>query len=205
MAAITRHAMIGIATKLLVFTAALVPLAVLVNDLATGNIGPDPGPAITERLGLTAFQLLLLTLSITPLKKLTGWNGWLRYRRMLGLFVFFYASLHILAFLQLLLGWRDLWATFTERPYIIVGASAFLLMLPLAVTSTKAMMKRVGRGWKPLHRLIYLAAVLVWVHFLWQARSDLTEMVVYGGILLILLGLRAYWFGLFTLIPLRRG
>lgn len=205
MAAITRQTMIGVVAKPLVFIAALVPLAVLVKEVVSGGIGPDPGQAITERLGLTAFQLLLLTLSITPLKKLTGWNGWLRYRRMLGLFVLFYASLHILAFLQLLLGWRDLWATFTERPYIIVGASAFLLMLPLAVTSTKAMMKRVGRGWKPLHRLIYLAAVLVWVHFLWQARSDITEMVVYGGILLILLGLRAYWFGLPTLIPLRRG
>ncbi|MFO8142120.1 MAG: protein-methionine-sulfoxide reductase heme-binding subunit MsrQ, partial [Marinobacter sp.] len=192
MAAITRQTMIGVVAKPLVFIAALVPLAVLVKEVVSGGIGPDPGQAITERLGLTAFQLLLLTLSITPLKKLTGWNGWLRYRRMLGLFVLFYASLHILAFLQLLLGWRDLWATFTERPYIIAGASAFLLMLPLAVTSTKAMMKRVGRGWKPLHRLIYLAAVLVWVHFLWQARSDITEMVVYGGILLILLGLRAY-------------
>lgn len=205
MVAITRRTVIGVVAKLLVFVAALVPLAFLVKDVATGDIGPDPGQAITERLGLTAFQLLLLTLSITPLKKLTGWNGWLRFRRMLGLFVFFYASLHILAFLQLLLGWGDLWVTFTQRPYIIAGATAFLLMLPLAVTSTKAMMKRVGRGWKPLHRLIYPAAVLVWVHFLWQARSDITEMVVYGVILFVLLGLRAYWFGPSTLIPLRRG
>lgn len=203
MAAVTRQAAIGVVAKLLVFMAALVPLFILFKDVATGAIGPDPGQAITERLGLTAFQLLLLTLSITPLKKLTGWNGWLRLRRMLGLFVFFYASLHILAFLQLLLGWGDLWATFTQRPYVIAGATAFLLMVPLALTSTKAAMRRVGRGWKPLHRLIYPAALLVWVHFLWQARSDITEMVVYGAILFTLLALRVYWFGVTTLIPLR--
>lgn len=195
----------GVAARVLVFCLALIPLALLINDIFTGDVGPDPGQAITERLGLAAFQLLLLTLLITPLKKVTGWSGWLRYRRMLGLFVFFYASLHILAFLQLLLGWGDLWATFTKRPYIVLGAAAFLLMLPLALTSTKGMMKRLGRRWKPLHRLIYPAAGLVWVHFLWQARSDITEMVVYGVILFILLGVRVYWSGLSSLIPLRRG
>lgn len=205
MTAMTRQVVTGLVAKVLVFFVALVPLFVLFKDIATGGIGPDPGQAITERLGLAAFQLLLLTLSITPLKKLTGWNGWLPFRRMLGLFVFFYASLHVLAFLQLLLGWGDLWITFTQRPYIIAGATAFLLMVPLAATSTKAMMRRVGRGWKPLHRLIYPAAALVWVHFLWQARSDITEMVVYGAILFILLALRVYWFGVSTLIPLRGG
>lgn len=105
MAAITKRVMAGVAAKVMVFCLALVPLALLISDILTGSVGPDPGQAITERLGLTAFQILLLTLLITPLKKLTGWSGWLRYRRMLGLFVFFYASLHILAFLQLLLGW----------------------------------------------------------------------------------------------------
>ncbi len=205
MAAITKRVMAGVAAKVMVFCLALVPLALLISDILTGSVGPDPGQAITERLGLTAFQILLLTLLITPLKKLTGWSGWLRYRRMLGLFVFFYASLHILAFLQLLLGWGDLWATFTKRPYIVMGAAAFVLMLPLALTSTKGMMRRLGRGWKPLHRLIYPAAGLVWVHFLWQARSDITEMVVYGVVLFVLLGLRVYWSGLSSLIPLRRG
>lgn len=204
MVVIKRQAMPMIVSKLLLFFAAFLPLGLIVKDVFTGGIGPDPGQAITERLGLAAFQLLLLTLAITPLKQLTGWSGWLRFRRMLGLFVFFYAGLHILAFLQLLVGWVDLWATFTRRPYIIAGATAFLLMIPLAVTSTKAMMKRVGRGWKPLHRLIYPAAILVWVHFLWQARSDITEMVIYGAILFLLLLLRVYWFGLTTLIPLRR-
>lgn len=200
-----RLAIIVAASKLLLFSAALLPLAFIVKDVFAGSIGPDPAQAITERLGLAAFQLLLLTLAITPLRRFTGWSGWLRFRRMLGLFVFFYAALHILAFLQLLVGWEDLWVAFTRRPYIIMGATAFLLMVPLAATSTRAMMKRVGRSWKPLHRLIYLAAVLVWVHFLWQARSDITEMMVYGLILFLLLAVRAYWFGLAALIPLRRG
>ncbi|KPQ27188.1 MAG: sulfoxide reductase heme-binding subunit YedZ [Marinobacter excellens HL-55] len=204
MAAVKHQTMILVVSKLLLFLAALLPLGFIVTDVLAGRIGPDPGQAITERLGLAAFQFLLLTLVVTPLRQITGWSGWLRLRRMLGLFVFFYACLHILAFLQLLVGWGDLWATFTQRPYIIAGASAFLLMVPLAATSTKAMMKRVGRGWKPLHRLIYPAAVLVWVHFLWQARSDITEMVIYGSVLFVLLLLRVYWFGLTTLIPLRR-
>ncbi|MBE0486712.1 sulfite oxidase heme-binding subunit YedZ [Marinobacter sp.] len=204
MAAIKRHAVIIIVSKWVLFFAALLPLGFILEDVLNGGIGPDPGQAITERLGLAAFQLLLLTLAITPLRQVTGWSGWLRFRRMLGLFAFFYAGLHILAFLQLLLGWSDLWTSFTRRPYIIAGATAFVLMVPLAATSTRATMRRVGRAWKPLHRLIYPAAVLVWVHFLWQARSDITEMVIYGAILSLLLLLRIYWFGLATLIPLSR-
>ncbi len=194
----------GIAGKCLVFGLALLPLGFLVVDIVNANLGPDPGQVITEALGIAAFQLLLVTLAITPLKKVTGWSGWLRYRRMLGLFAFFYAALHLLAFLQLILGWMDLWATFTKRPYIIAGAAAFLAMVPLAITSTRGMMKRTGRWWKPLHRLIYPAAILAWVHFLWQARSDITEMVVYAVILAGLLVVRARWFGVSSLVPLKR-
>lgn len=194
----------GIAGKCLVFGLALLPLGFLVVDIVNANLGPDPGQVITEALGIAAFQLLLVTLAITPLKKVTGWSGWLRYRRMLGLFAFFYAALHLLAFLQLILGWIDLWATFTKRPYIIAGAAAFLAMVPLAITSTRRMMKRTGRWWKPLHRLIYPAAILAWVHFLWQARSDITEMVVYAVILAGLLVVRARWFGVSSLVPLKR-
>src|SRR5690554_3203411 len=105
----------GIAGKCLVFGLALLPLGLLVEDIVNANLGPDPGQVIAEALGIAAFQLLLVTLAITPLKKVTGWSGWLRYRRMLGLFAFFYAALHLLAFLQLILGWMDLWATFTKR------------------------------------------------------------------------------------------
>ncbi|WP_240616587.1 sulfite oxidase heme-binding subunit YedZ [Marinobacter fuscus] len=190
--------------KVLVFVLALLPLGLLFLDIKNGALGPDPGQAITESLGLAAFQLLLITLLISPLKKLTGWAGWVRLRRMLGLFSFFYASLHVLVFLQLILGWGDLWATFTKRPYIIVGALAFLMLIPLAVTSFRSAMKKVGRWWKPLHRLIYPAGVLVWLHFLWQARADIGEMVAYGLVLLVLLGLRGHWNGWGDLIPLRK-
>lgn len=195
----------SVVAKVIVFCVALMPLIWLVSDVVLGRIGPDPGQEITERLGIAAFQLLLVTLLITPLKKMTGWPGWLRHRRMLGLFAFFYAVLHVFAFLQLILGWGDLWATFTRRPYIALGAVAFLLMIPLALTSTKAMMRRMGRRWKPVHRLIYLSAIFAWLHFLWQARSDVTEMVVYGLLLLALLFIRAYWFGVSSLVPLRKS
>lgn len=190
--------------KILAFLICLIPLGLVGWDIRSGNLGPDPGQTITEALGIAAFQFLLITLLISPLRKITGWAGWLRFRRMLGLYAFFYAALHVLAFLQFILGWFDLWATFTKRPYIIAGALAFLLMVPLAATSTRAMMKRMGRGWKPLHRLIYSSAVLAWVHFLWQARSDVTEMMIYGVVLAVLLGARVYWSGFSTLIPLKR-
>lgn len=172
---------------------ALVPLIRLLLDIVQQQLGPDPGEVVTKALGLAAFQLLLITLAMTPLRKITGWVGWLRIRRMLGLFSFFYAVLHVLAFLQFIVGWQDLWASFTKRPYIILGLVAFAGMLPLALTSTKSMMKRLGKRWKSLHRFIYVIALAAWAHFLWQARSDIGVMVLYGAVLLLLLGMRLFW------------
>lgn len=184
---------------------ASLPLLLVVLDIVNQALGPDPGQEVTEALGLAALQLLLATLFMTPLQRWTGWSGWLRIRRMLGLFAFFYASLHILAFLQFILGWTDLWATFTKRPYIIAGALSFLLLIPLAGTSTRRMMRKLGRQWKPLHKAIYPAAVIAWVHFVWQARSDVGEMVAYGIILLGLLAVRWRWSGPGGLVPFRKG
>jgi len=189
--------------RILVFLLSCVPLALLVLDIATGSLGPDPGQTVTETLGLSALQLLIVTLLMTPLARWTHWAGWIKVRRMVGLFAFFYAMLHLMAFLQFILGWTDLWATFTKRPYIIFGTLAFLLLIPLAATSTKAMMRRLGRRWKPLHRLIYPAVALVWLHFIFQARSDITEMVIYGLVVVFLLVIRGYWFGWYSLVPLR--
>lgn len=184
----------GILTfRLLVALLALIPLAILVARLTGGDLGPDPGQEVTESLGLAAFQLLLATLCMTPFRKWTGWAGWLRVRRMLGLFSFFYAVLHVLAFLQFILGWQDVWATFTKRPYIIAGLLAFVLMLPLAITSTKGMIRRLGKRWKSLHKSVYVVVLAAWVHFLWQARSDIGEMVVYGAVVALLLGARLWW------------
>lgn len=193
-----------LAFRLAAATLASMPLLLVVLDIINQSLGPDPGQEVTETLGLATFQLLLATLFMTPLQRWTGWSGWLRIRRMLGLFAFFYASLHVLAFLQFILGWNDLWATFTKRPYVIAGAVSFLLLVPLAATSTRWMMKKLGRHWKPLHRSIYPAVVIAWLHFIWQARSDVGEMVVYGVIVLGLLALRWSWFGPGSLIPFKR-
>lgn len=182
-----------LAFKLALALLASLPLAFLAADVVFDRLGPDPGQEVTAALGLAAFQLLLVTLCMTPLKKWTGWPGWIRVRRMLGLFSFFYAVLHVLAFLQFILGWQDLWATFTKRPYIVAGMVAFVTMVPLAVTSTKAMMRRLGSRWKSLHKGIYLIVVAAWIHFIWQARSDITEMAIYGLLVVFLLGLRVWW------------
>ncbi len=179
--------------RMLVAALALLPLVLLVADISRSALGPDPGEVVTERLGLTAFQLLLVTLAMTPLKRLTGWSGWLRVRRQLGLFCFFYACLHLLAFLQFIIGWQDILASFTKRPYILAGLLAFLILLPLALTSTRGMVRRLGKRWKLLHRGIYPAAIAAWVHFLWQARSDVGEMLAYGLVLALLLGCRLWW------------
>lgn len=194
-----------LAFRLVVALLASLPLLVLAINIAGQSLGPDPGQEVTESLGLSAFQLLIATLCMTPLKRWTGWAGWVRVRRMLGLFAFFYAGLHVLAFLQFILGWSDLWATFTKRPYIVAGALSFLMLVPLALTSTRGMMRRLGKSWKGLHKLVYLIAVTAWVHFIWQARSDIGEMVVYGLVILGLLMLRWKWSGARGLIPFARG
>ena len=190
--------------RLLVAFLASVPLLVLVINIAGQSLGPDPGQEVTESLGIAAFQLLIVTLCMTPLKRWTGWAGWIRVRRMLGLFAFFYALLHVFAFLQFILGWSDLWATFTKRPYIVAGALSFVMLVPLALTSTKGMMKRLGKNWKPLHKLVYPIVVAAWIHFIWQARSDIGEMVVYGLVIVGLLALRWKWSGARGLIPFAR-
>ncbi|PHQ23930.1 sulfoxide reductase heme-binding subunit YedZ [Marinobacter guineae] len=199
------HPRFLLAFRLLAALLASMPFLFLVSNIAAQSLGPDPGQEVTELLGLAAFQLLIATLCMTPLKRWTGWSGWIRIRRMLGLFAFFYATLHVLAFLQFILGWTDLWVTFTKRPYIVAGALSFLMLIPLALTSTQGMMKRLGRSWKQLHKLVYPSIVVAWVHFIWQARSDVGEMVFYGLAILVLLAVRWKWAGSRGMIPFVRG
>ena len=172
---------------------ASLPIVLLGWEIALGELGPDPGKTLTRALGMAGLQTLFASLAMAPLQKLTGFAGWVQVRRMLGLFAFFYVSLHLLAYLQFISGWSNFLLEVTERPFITVGFLAWLLMAPLALTSTKAMMRRLGRRWKTLHRLVYIIALLGFVHFLWQARSNLGEFVLYGLILTILLGARIYW------------
>jgi sulfoxide reductase heme-binding subunit YedZ len=181
------------ASKPLVFAACLLPLALLVIDTQRGTLGPDPVARLEHATGIWALRFLLVTLAITPLRTWTGWNALVRYRRMLGLFAFFYASLHFLIYLVVDLGgfWSQIFAEIAKKPFITVGFLAWLLLVPLAITSTKGMMRRLGRRWQALHRLVYLIGVLAVLHFLWQVKWGETiaalEPVVYAGIFLALM------------------
>ena len=179
-------------SKLVVFPLCLSPLGYLIYLAVNNQLGPDPANALTRDLGEWALIFLCITLAITPLRKLTGINKLIRYRRMIGLFVLFYALLHLMSYLAFMLGWQ--WQTLVEdlykRPYIIVGALAVLILLALGVTSTKGMMRRLGRNWSRLHKLVYLVAGLSVLHFLWLVKSDYTEPVIYGVMLSFLLLLR---------------
>jgi methionine sulfoxide reductase heme-binding subunit len=165
--------------------------------LIGSTLGPNPIETVLHTLGKTGLNLLLLTLAVTPARRLTGLNALIRLRRLLGIFAFFYVVLHFLTYavLDLRLQWDTLFVDITQRPYITVGMLALAGMIPLAVTSTRAMQKRLGRRWLSLHKTIYPVAVLALVHFLWQTKADLEpEPWVYAGILAALLGFRlVHW------------
>ena len=189
-----------IIAKTLVHLLALVPLAILlwqVWDVArTGGdaLGADPVAEIEHRLGLWALRFLMLALAITPLRQLSGKPVLARFRRMLGLYAFFYASLHLAAYLGLDLRgyWTQIFEEIAKRPYITVGFAAWLLLLPLAITSTVGWIRRLGRNWARLHRLVYAIGVLAVLHFWWLVKSDIREPALYAGILAVLLGWRAW-------------
>lgn len=189
-----------VAAKALLHAAALAPLALLASQVwevwQTGNdaLGADPVAEIEHRLGLWALRLLMATLAITPLRQLSGQAVLVRFRRMLGLYAFFYACLHFSAYLVLDLRgyWTLIFEEIAKRPYITVGFSAWLLLLPLAVTSTKGWIKRLGRNWARLHKLVYAAGVLAVLHFWWLVKSDIREPALYAGILALLLGWRTW-------------
>ena len=155
----------------------------MVWAVATNAIGPDPGERLMHETGEWAARLLIATLLMSPIRAWTGSRLAIQVRRMLGLYTFFYACLHLLLFMNFYLGWTwsRLLEEIIERPYISVGFFAWLIMLPLAFTSTRAMQRRLRQQWARLHRGIYAVAVLVSLHILWQARSDLGEALVYSG------------------------
>jgi sulfoxide reductase heme-binding subunit YedZ len=181
--------------KALLFLACLVPLGKLALELfgvAGTSLGANPIEELMHRLGIWGLNFLLITLTVTPLRRLTGLNWLLRFRRMLGLFAFFYLLMHFLTYMGLDQRF-DLAAIIediAERPYITVGFTALMLLVPLAATSTHAMMRRLGRRWQKLHRLVYLIAILGVVHFYWQVKLDTLEPLIYATILAILLGYR---------------
>jgi sulfoxide reductase heme-binding subunit YedZ len=181
--------------KPLVFVAGLAPLAWMICgalQLFGASLGADPVKKLEHECGKTALNFLLLTLSVTPVRNLTGLPQLLRLRRMLGLFVFFYAVVHFTVYLvlDLELNLALVGADIVKRPYITIGFTALLLLVPLALTSTNGMMRRLGRRWQSLHRLIYVIAALAVWHFYWQVKRDVREPLLYMGILALLFAYR---------------
>ncbi len=172
----------------LVFLACLAPFAALVNGVATNSLGPDPAEHLMHVTGEWVMRFLVLVLLATPLAR-QGWPRLVRYRRMLGLYVWFYATLHLLVFAQVFIGWsgEQLIEELADRPYVLVGFLAWLILVPLGITSAHAIRKKMGRQWKRLHKATYLVAVLGWLHLLWLSRSDVGDAVVYGLIFGVLL------------------
>ena len=182
-----------IAAKLILFAACLVPAALLAyRAFVTGDLGINPVETLTHETGQWALRLLLVTLAVTPVRRLTGWNRVIGFRRMLGLFAFFYAILHL-----------SIWVVFdhyftlstmvediVKRPFITMGTLSLVLMLPLALTSTKWAIRKLGRRWQQLHRLVYLSAIAAVVHFLWKEKVIIDETLMYAGILAALLLIR---------------
>jgi len=195
--------------KPVVFAACLVPAALLslgvvgVQLQSSGSggavalalaslLGPDPVAKLLHSCGKTALNLILITLLVTPVRQLTGFTHLVRLRRMLGLFAFFYAAMHFVVYIVLDRGmdWHSIVIDIAKRPYITIGFSALLMLIPLAVTSTNRMMRRLGRRWQKLHRLIYVVAIFgVW-HYYWQVKRDVRLPLLYAFMLAVLLGYR---------------
>lgn len=182
-------------SKPLVFVVALGPLAWLLFRAFTGRLSANPVEDLTLSTGIWALRFLLITLAITPLRRVTGWNPIIQYRRMLGLFAFFYATVHLAIYLVFdqALDFRFILPDLVKRPYITAGMVAFLAMLPLAITSTKGWIRRLGRRWQALHRLVYLSAAAACLHFIWKVKVVIGEPVYYAAILGVLLGFRVLW------------
>lgn len=175
-----------------VFATCLLPFLWLLYAAFTGGLGPDPAEVIMHMSGEWSLRLLALTLLMSVLRRWTGRPWPLRLRRMLGLFTFFYACVHLASFGHFYAGWSAviLLEELAQRPYITAGFLGWLLMLPLAVTSTRKMQRRLGRNWLRLHRLVYAAAVVSCVHLVWQIRSDATEALAYSAVFVLLLAWR---------------
>jgi sulfoxide reductase heme-binding subunit YedZ len=187
--------------KVLVFGACLAPLALLVMKaagIASLSFGANPVEDVLDTCGKTGLNLLMLTLCVTPIRRATGFNRLVAFRRMLGLFAFFYVLLHFTtyALLDLGLAWETLLLDIAMRPYITVGFTALVLLVPLAVTSTNGFQRRLGRNWVKLHRLVYPIAALGLIHYWWQIKSkaDIADPLLYAFLLAVLLGVRfAHW------------
>ena len=178
-----------------IFVAALSPGLWLGYRAYSGQLSVNPIEDITLTTGIWALRLLLLSLAITPIRRITGWQRVIQYRRMFGLFAFFYATLHLLTYVVLDQGleFEFILPDIVKRPYITMGMIAFTLMVPLAITSTRGWIRRLGRKWQLLHRLVYVSGVAACLHFLWKVKIPMGEPVYYAAILGVLLLFRVAW------------
>jgi len=183
--------------KAVIFVGALVPAVLLAWALlrAPERLGINPAETLQLETGIWALRFLLGTLAITPIRRLTGWHRIIQFRRMLGLFAFFYACLHLMTYVVLdrYFDFSGVWEDIVKRPFITAGMLAFVLMVPLAVTSTKGWIRRLGRRWQLLHRLVYVSAAAACVHFIWKVKVPVGEPVYYAAILGVLLVFRVVY------------
>jgi sulfoxide reductase heme-binding subunit YedZ len=184
------------AVKAIVFGLALVPLGLLIRGALTNNLGVNPAETIQLSTGRWAFKFLLLSLTVTPLRRLFHWNVLLQYRRLLGLYAFFYATCHFAAYYAFDLNFvpATILTDIYKRPFIALGFAAFLLMVPLALTSTKGSIRRLGKRWTQLHRLVYLAAICAAIHFAWKVKVFTGDPIYYSLGVAVLLGFRVVWY-----------
>jgi len=184
--------------KPLLFLILLLPFAWLLYAVFTENLGANPVEYLLHELGAWSLRFILLTLLMTPLRRFSGWSWPLKVRRMIGLFAFFYVCLHLLVYagLDLEFNWPFLTEDVLERPYITIGFLAWLLLIPLAVTSNRVMIRKLGKRWKSLHKLVYLVASLGIIHFFWLVKKDLREPLIYLAIFIVLMLFRipGKWF-----------
>ena len=178
--------------KRFIFILSLWPLLSISINILQDTLGANPIEFIERHFGKWTLIFLCLTLSMTPLRRITNISQWILYRRMLGLFVFFYASIHLLCYIALdyHFAWVDIKNDIIKHRYVLVGFLAWLLLLPLAITSSDKMIRKLKKNWKLLHRLIYVIAILGVLHFIWLVKKDITEPLIYAAIVSILLILR---------------
>jgi len=183
--------------KPVVFLVCLAPAVWLLFDTFTGGLSANPLEDIRDRTGIWTLRFLMITLAVTPFRRVTGWSGLIRFRRMLGLFGFFYAFVHLATYV-----WLDQYFDFAEmfrdmflkRPFIITGFISFLVLVPLAITSTRKWIARLGGSrWQMLHRLIYLGAAAGVLHYYWRVKSDIERPVAYATVLMVLLAFRGWY------------
>jgi sulfoxide reductase heme-binding subunit YedZ len=176
------------------FLLCLLPFAFLVVGAINDGLGVNPVETLTHEAGQWALKFLLITLLITPLRRLTKAHWLIKIRRMLGLYAFFYAVLHFITYIWLdqFFDWSEIWADIPKRPFITIGFVSFLLLIPLAITSTNAMQRRLKKKWMSLHKLVYVIPMLVIVHFLWSLKADYSEPMIYTFVFLTLMLMRFF-------------